>query len=442
MEPIVTQPEGVRRVSAFWPFRRIYYGWAIVSAATIASFGMVPMFGPILGIFITPIQNELGWDRATISLAFTLGSMSSAIFTVLIGKLLDRFGARMVVVSAGIIITGAMVGISVMQEPWQFWALFGIGRGSALAGIQTGTGVALSNWFIQKRGRVLAIRGIGLRSGQALMPIIIFAIMAAAGWRMTFLALAAFTFVSIVIPSLLLIRRRPEDHGLYPDGRPTALSVSGAAENGKKRSRFSRHISDVSWTLAEARRTRAFWILLFFMAVERFALGSINLHMVVSFEDRGLSSAVAVTIMSIFAATTALITFPWGILLEKINVRFGCVLMCLLMLLAIGLLMVADTVLLAVVFALVFGIAVGASSILHNLLLPEYFGRQHHGAIHAFGAPFRLIGPTGPVLTGYLFDVTGSYTLPYTLFFIIFLVMMVALAFAPPPVKPVNETAV
>lgn len=338
----------------------------------------------------------------------------------------------MVVVSAGIVIAAAMVGISLMLEPWQFWALFGIGRGSALAGIPTGTGVALSNWFIRKRGRVLAIRGIGLRSGQALMPIIIFAIIAAAGWRMAFLALAAFTFVCIVIPSILFIRRSPEDHGLFPDGCSEDRGNSGQTDALKTRSRFSRHISDVSWTLPEARRTRAFWILLFFMTEERFALGFINLHMVVSFEDRGLSSAVAVTIMSIFAATTALTTFPWGLLLEKINVRYDC----LLMLLAIGLLMIADTIFLAFVFALVFGIAVGASSILHNLLLPEYFGREHYGAIQAFGAPFRLIGPTGPVLTGYFYDVTGSYTLPYSLFFLIFLMMMVALAFAVPPVKP------
>lgn len=423
------------RISAFWPFRKIYYGWAIVSAATIASFGMVPMFGPILGIFFSPIQEELGWDRATISFAFTLGSISSAIIAILIGKLLDRYGARMVVVAAGIIITTAMIGISAMQEPWQFWALFGIGRGSALAGIQAGTGVALSNWFIQKRGRVLAIRGMGLRSGQALMPIVIFAIMAAAGWRMAFLALAGFTFLSIVVPSLILIRRRPEDYGLHPDGGDAPYEAKETTSTGKM-ARFARQANDVSWTVKEARRTLVFWILLFFMAVERFALGSINLHMVVSFEDRGLPSALAVSVMSIFAATTALTTVPWGLLLERINVRFGCVLMCLLMLIAIGLLMIADTYLLAIAFALVFGVAVGASSILHNLLLPEYFGRQHHGALHAFGAPFRLIGPTGPVLTGYLFDVTGSYTLPYTLFFIIFIVMMIAMFFAKPPVKP------
>jgi MFS family permease len=429
-EPVQESP---RRIPRLWPFKNIYYGWAVVSAATIASFGMVPMFGPVLGIFFAPIQEELGWDRATISLAFTIGSASSSVIALLIGRLLDRYGARMVVVSAGIVIALAMVGISAMQEPWQFWVLFGAGRGSALAGIQTGTGVALSNWFIRKRGRALAIRGMGLRAGQSLMPIIIFAIMAASDWRTAFLALAGFTFLSIVLPSWLFIRRRPEDLGLHPDGASKAFEQDTAPSG---RSRFARHAHDISWTLAEARRTRAFWILLFFIAVERFALGSINLHMVVSFEDRGLPAALAVSVLSIFAATSAITTIPWGLVFERLHVRIGGMLMCALMLIAIGLLLVADNYLLAVAFALTFGLAVGASSLLHNLLWAEYFGRKHQGAIHAFGAPFRLIGPVGPVLTGYLYDVTGSYTLPFSIFFGVFVLMFIGMMFAAPPTKP------
>lgn len=433
---LVRQSES--RIPRIWPFKNIYYGWAVVSAATIASFGMVPMFGPILGIFFTPIQEELGWDRATISFAFTLGSVTSAVIALLIGRLLDRYGSRMVVVSAGIIITIAMVGISAMQEPWQFWALFGAGRGAALAGIQTGTGVALSNWFIRKRGRALAIRGMGLRVGQSLMPIIIFAIMAVSDWRMAFLALAGFTFLSIVVPSWLFVRRRPEDLGLHPDGASEAFEQNPAP---RSQSRFGRQAHDISWTLAEARRTRAFWILLLFMAIERFALGSINLHMVVSFEDRGLAPALAVSVLSIFAATTALTTIPWGLIFERLNVRMGAMLMCLLMLVAIALLLIADSYPLAVAFALTFGLAVGASSLLHNLLLAEYFGRKHQGAIHAFGAPIRLLSPIGPVLTGFLFDATGSYTIPFSLFFGLFVLMLIAMLFATPPEKP-DETAV
>jgi len=99
-----------------WPFKRVFYGWAIVWAGFIASFGMVPMFGPVLGVFFEPIQAELGWSRAEMSLAFTIGSMTSSVFTMLFGRVIDRYGSRAIVVIAGVVIFFAMIGISFMYS--------------------------------------------------------------------------------------------------------------------------------------------------------------------------------------------------------------------------------------------------------------------------------------------------------------------------------------
>jgi len=206
----VEGPSPSASIPRVWPFKRVYYGWAIVIATFVVSFGQVPVFGPVLGVFILPIQEELGWSRATISLAFTIGSMTGSVTTFIIGSLLDRYGARIIMVSTGIVITGAMLGLAVMDQPWQFWTFFGMGRGAALAGIQVGTSVAIANWFIRKRGRALAIKGLGLRIGQATFPLIIFAIMAVSDWRHAYLWLAGLTFVCIVVPSALYIRRRPK----------------------------------------------------------------------------------------------------------------------------------------------------------------------------------------------------------------------------------------
>lgn len=424
------------RVPRAWPFERVYYGWAIVGASTVAAFGMAPMFGPVLGVFFSSIEEELGWSRATISLAFTLGSASSSVIQAITGRLLDRYGARMVVVAAGVVIAFAMVGLSQMQEPWQFWLAFGAGRGSALAGIQVGTGVALSNWFIRKRGRTIAIRGVGQRAGQSIMPIAIFAIMAVAGWRAAFLSLAGVTAVLIVLPALVYLRRRPEDLGMTIENMsPGELA---AMQGGGQRSalgRLSRRVRDVSFTLAEARRTRAFWILLAFVIVERFALGSINLHMVVNFEDRGLAAGLAVSTLSIFAATSALTGLPWGFAFERVHVRVGAMLMSGLLAASMLVLLVADTYPLAVAFALLFGLAIGAGNVVENLLWADYFGREHLGAIRGFGAPFRIASPAGPVLTGLVFDWTGSYLLPFAVFGVIFVLMTAAMFFATPPVK-------
>lgn len=422
--------EPISQIPRAWPFKRVFYGWAIVWTGFVASFGMVPMFGPVLGVFFEPIQEELGWSRATMAFAFTLGSMTSSVATFAFGRVLDKYGARAIVVIAGIVITLAMLGISFMQEPWQFWILFGLGRGSALGGIQIGVGISIANWFIRRRPRAVAIRQSGLRAGQAIFPMLIVAILAFTGWREAWRILAVLTGLLIIIPGAIFLRRSPEDLGLYPDGEKPA-DASSAAPRG-----FGRDIRDISWTLKEARRTRAFWMIVTFVSVDRFALGAINLHMVISFQDKGLSAVQAVSILSLFAATSALTGVPWGFVFEKLHIRFGAMLISFLLLLSMGVLMIADTYPMAILFGLVFGFAVGGSSLVETLLWSDFFGRRHMGEIRAFTAPFRLLSPVGPTVAGYIFDQTGSYRVAYSIFGGVFFVMLLAMSFATPPVKP------
>ena len=432
------QASQTTRVPRIWPFKRVYYGWAIVGAAFVVGFGQVPVFGPVLGVFIKPIEEELGWDRATIALGFTLGSMTGSLTTFLVGRFLDRHGARVIIVVAGIVITLALLGISFMQEPWQFWILFGLGRGSALAGIQVGTGIAIANWFIRKRGRAMGIRGIGQRSGQALVPLFILSVMAVADWRMAFRVLASFAALTIVLPAALVLRRWPEDLGLLPDG--AASGAPKEPEEGHGRGRGEARGADISWTLAEARRTRAFWMIVLFMTTDRFAMGSINLHMVANFQDKGLPDAVAVGVLSLFAATSAVTVVPWGFLMERIHVRYGAMMMLVMLVIAMFILVVADNIVLAMTFGLLFGLATGASTVVEPLLLPDYFGRRSVGAMRGFAAPLRVASPFGPVFAGWLYDTTGSYAIAFSIFAAIFAMLFVALLLATPPQKPEATT--
>ncbi len=431
----VEGPSPAASIPRVWPFKHIFYGWAIVIAALVASFGSVPVFGPVLGVFIIPMQEELGWSRATISLGFTIGSMTGSATTFIIGSLLDRYGARVIVASTGIIIAGAMLGLAAMDQPWQFWVLFGIGRGAALAGVQVGTSVALANWSIRRRGRAMAMKGMGLRIGQATFPLMIFAIMAVSTWRHAYLALAGLTFLCIVVPSALYIRRRPEDMGLYPDGMaPDAVPVDGNSVTSQP-TRGRQQGYEESWTLAEARRTPAFWFIVLFTLLSPFALGSLNLHMVANFQDKGISAGLAVSILSIFAATSSLTVLPWGFLAERVHVRYAVMLMCVFQGLSIVLIILAKTAPVAVAFGLVFGVAQGGWTVMQNLVFTDYFGRRHAGAIRGFSAPFRMLGPLGPLFTGYIRDVTGSYNPAFKILAGVFIVMFIFMLLAVPPKK-------
>jgi len=431
----VEGPSPLASIPRVWPFKRVYYGWAIVIATFVVSFGQVPVFGPVLGVFILPMQQELGWSRATLSLGFTIGSITGTITTFIIGSLLDRYGARIIVVSTGIVITGAMLGLAMMDQPWQFWVLFGMGRGAALAGIQVGTSVAIANWFIRKRGRAIAIKGMGLRIGQATFPLIIFAIMAASTWRNAYLALAGLTFVCIVLPSALYIRRRPEDMGLHPDGMaPEAVPPDGTSGTSKP-TRGRQQGYEETWTVAEARKTRALWFLILFLLLAPFALGSINLHMVANFQDKGIPAGLAVSVLSIFAAVSSVTVLPWGFLLERVHVRYAAMLMCVFQGVACVIIIVARTFPMAVVFGLVYGIGQAGWAVILNLIIADYFGRRHAGAIRGFTSPFRLLGPFGPVFTGYVRDITGSYTLAFQILTGAFVIMFMLLLLAVPPKK-------
>ena len=416
---VVTAP----RIPRVWPFKRVYYGWAIVLASFAASFGEVPANGPVIGVFIKPIHEELGWSRGTIAVGFAVGSIVGALSSAIVGRLVDRYGARAIVAAAGVLITFALLGLSTIREPWQFWALFGVARGSALAGVGIGTSAVVGKWFYRKRARTLAIKGLGHRAGQVVVPLVIVAIISVWNWRMAFIVSAGIAALLVVLPSVLFLRKQPEEIGLAPDG-----AIGGQA--------LRELTKEVSWTLQEARQTWTFWLIVGFTVGAPFVLGATNLHLVSNFQDRGLSDALAVSVLSVFAAVSALSTLPAGLLLERIQVRHGAMLMTALLIAAMLVISVADSYAEAMVFAFLFGLATGMRGIIETLLIANYFGRGSLGTIRGFARSWTVISTIGPVFGGFTRDITGTYTLTFLVFAAAAGLMFLAMVFATTPVKP------
>ena len=421
-----------------WPFKNVFYGWAVVGTSALVSFAQVPMYGPVLSVFVTPIEQELGWARWETSVAFALGSLGGSVFSSIIGGQLDRYGARTAVVVAGMIITGVLLGLAVMTEPWHFWGLFGLGRTSALAGVNLGVTVALGNWFIRKRGRAVSFMSIGLRAGQAMVPLIIATpIILAYSWRHAYLALAVMTFVFIALPAWLFIRRRPEDFGLLPDGvrrDEAAGRAAGASTQDTD--------GEVSFTLAEAKRTASFWLLTLATMTVFFAQTAVNVHAVPSVEDRGVSQAFSGAFVFIIMGTAALSAYGWGALMDKVHVRWGTALATVLSAVAMVLLLFADNIPMAIVFGVVFGLGTGGWTIAQTVIFANYYGRRHLGAIR--GLSQLLAGPvsaTGAILAGLIKDLTESYELAFLIFFVALVVVLLAVLLAKPPRKPVTSSA-
>ena len=414
---------------ALWP-PRFYYGWGIVSASTVIAFAQTPMYGAVLSVFVTPISEDLGWTRAEISTAFAIGSLCGAAGAAAIGSRLDRYGARMAIVAAGLAITASLAGLALMREVWQFWALFGIGRTAALTGVNLGTMVAVGNWFTRKRARAVAFLSIGLRSGQALVPLAIATpLIIAYSWRHAYAALAAMTLVLIVIPGWLFIRRRPEDYGMLPDGAPAGEADSQRADGADAG-------GEVSFTLAEARRTPAFWLLTVSTMIVFFVQTAVNVHAVPSVETRGAPREFSGAFVFVIMGTAAVSAYGWGALMDKFHVRWGAALATALSCVAMGMLILADDIPTAVAFGVVFGLGTGGWTVAQVVLFANYFGRRHLGAIR--GLSQLLSGPvaaTGPILAGWVYDVRESYTLAFAVFLGALVAALVAVSLAKPPRK-------
>ena len=429
------QTERSQSIPRLWPFKRLFYGWGIVGTSMVVLIAQVPMYGPVLSVFVKPIGDDLGWSRGEISLAFTLGTLVGFSVSSIVGARIDRYGARVAVVSAGVVVTASLAGLALMQEVWQFWLLFGLGRTAALSGINLGTTVAVANWFVRKRGRAVALLVIGLRGGQALFPLFITPIIILLSWRHAYATLAVIAFVFIVVPGWVFLRRRPEDLGLRPDGLPPEpeplaphLNPPPAGEEAK------REEPEASWTAQEARRTPAFWLLAVATAVVVFVLTAVNLHAVASFQDRGIGGSVAGLFVFVFAGTAAVSAYSWGMLMDRIHVRWGSMLATFFLGAAMVLLIVADNVAMALAFAVVFGLAAGGWTIAQTLLFANYFGRGHLGAVRGASQVVSApIGAAGPLMAGYLQTYTGSYESSFQLSLAFLAVVVLALILARPP---------
>lgn len=418
------------RISIFWPFRKIYYGWAIVTASMFSAAASVPMQGPIMGVFQRPIQDDLGWTSTSISIGFAIGSGMGGIGSIWVGRILDNRGARGVTVISGAIIVGCMIGLASMTQVWHFWGLFGLARGTAAAGAQLATMVALASWFVKKRGRIVGLLGVGQRVGQVIMPIPILAIIVTLGWREAWLALAGFAFLAIVIPSAIYMRRRPEDYGLMPDGQH-------AVENLPTNS-VSESAGEELWTLAEAKRTKTLWALIIGQAAVILAVNATNLHITASFIDNGLTQSAAVTATTIYLAVAALSVFGWGLVMEHVHTRLLAVISVALYFVSMILAIAANSFLIAVFFSLAYGSALGVWTVVSRMLFANYFGRKSFGTIRGFAAPIMSgVSMIGPIFAGLIRDFTNDYDFAFWVFSLVFVIALIAFSVA----KPVSKNS-
>ena len=299
--------------------RRLYYGWVIVGTMFIVSLAQTAQYNPAMSIFFKPITEEFGWSRTTFSSAIAIGGLVGAMLAIIVGPILDRRGPRTLTFLAFLLMGMVTMALSSVSEIWQLYAIIVTNRALITGLLSIVAGVAVSKWFIRRRGRAMSFAVTGLRFGQAIVPPYTTFFVLRTGWQSAAIALGAFIWILTLIPVILLLRRQPEDMGLRPDGD---LPRNGDGEAGSDQLAAFTDAGEVSFTLAQALRTPAFYLILFATSGLAFNIGGLNFNLFPFLTDQGISEAAAAGILTAWSLISAVGSLGAGFIAERLHVRF------------------------------------------------------------------------------------------------------------------------
>jgi MFS family permease len=376
------------------------------------------------------MTEALGWSRSSFFAALTVRSLVAGVLAPFIGPLLDTpKGPRRLMLLSAVLLGVSLMGVRFVNNIWEFYLLFGVVGGIAqVTGANSLAHSILPKWFVRKRGRVLGIAAMGPGLGPMIFPVSIQSLIEFTDWRTAWFVLGIVA-IAILVPMSFLVRTRPEDMGLLPDG-----DIVPPEERGEGRPRQPRRLEGL--TRSEGIRTPAFWLIVVSFMLVGIGIGGFHANLVPFFQDAGLSAGTAALSGTAFAICSVSTRPIWGILAERVPVRY---------ILGPLLIMAAGSVLLVLnvggkpsmlIAAGVHGVAIGAYISLQGLVVADYFGRSHLGAINGMIRPFMTgAGALSPLMIAVLFDLRDSYTVAFLIIAVGWLFAGVLMFMASPPAK-------
>jgi sugar phosphate permease len=385
---------------------RFYYGWVIVGATFIAAGFASGISIWSISIFVAPMTDELGWSRTSFFAALTIRSVIAGLLAPIMGPWLDtKHGPRLMALGGAIALGASLASLSLVTAVWQFWLLYGV----LGAVTQMGSGFVIAQtvvpkWFVRKRGRALGITTIGTGLGSLIFPVSVSALVNAMGWRDAWLVLSGAT-VLVLAPLALLLRTRPEDMGLLPDGdlEPLAETRAGAQRSAEQ-----------EMTRGQAMRTPAFWLLAGSFSFITLGLIGFQSNWFPFLQEAGFTDVQASTSIALYGALSGISRPFWGLAGERVPVRYLLAGIALLTGMGIIWLLNVEAVPMLYAYMGITGLIMGGYVLLQPLITANYFGRRHLGSVSGTMRPIMTASAAlSPLMIGVLYDLRGGYTLAF-----------------------------
>ena len=355
------------------------------------------------GVFFQQLNAEFGWSRTAISGASSLALIFMGLFGILVGRLNDRIGPRIMMTISGFTFGLGYLLMSRVHTVWQLYLFYGVCVGIGLSAVDVVPLSTTARWFVWNRGKMTGIVKVGTGAGQFVVPLIASLLITTYGWRTSYMIMG--TAVLLLLVSIgQFLRRDPGQRGLMPDDEKKTPS-------GKRYS-FRGDLS-----LRQALRTRQFWTICFVNLTAVFCLLSIMVHIVPHAQDLGASAPIASGVLATIGGVSMAGRFVSGLAVDRVGSKV--IMMTCFILLISGLLwlQVAKELWMLYFFAAIYGISHGGIFTAISPIVAEYFGIASHGALFGIVVFSGTIGGSfGPFLVGYIFDITSSYHTAFWLF--------------------------
>jgi len=396
-----------------------FYGWIVLGAGTLGILASSPGQTAGVSAFTDPLISALGVTRNQISLAYMIGTLTSAALLSKAGRAYDRFGARRVgsMAAVGLSLTLLLVSFSAQVST----AIAGLlGVSAPLVGLVviaigffllrfTGQGVLtlssrnmVMEWFEARRGFANAIMGVSISFGFSAAPRFFNDLVVYSGWDGAWRLLAVM-IAAVAVVLVIFFRDTPEAHGLEPDGGAVAI----------RRTPHPESVGAADFTLSQARRTYAFWVFALCLFLGALFLTAYTFHVVSIFRESGYSAARAVSIFLPASFVAVFVQFLGSWLSDRIKLKYLAVVQSAgMVVLAVGLyaLRLGGPLLLVIVGH---GLMQGMFGITSNITWPRFFGRKHLGAISGFASALTVAGSAiGPLMFSSLNSLFQTYAVP------------------------------
>lgn len=405
--------------------RRRFLGWDTVVGGAWLQLLHVSLFFYAFGVYVVVWNDELGWSRTATSGGYAIVTLINGLLGVVLGRLLERVGVRRVVVFGLAVLAAGFTILSFANSLVHFYvAMFVLGLGLSASGFLSITS-AIVPWFVARRSTALALMSLGLSLGGLVVPLLAGAVVDV-GWR-TALRISAGVVVLAIAPIAVMMRRPPEAYGQAPEG---ALAATDAVRVA--------HDPAPTFTVAEALRTRAFWLLGIGHGAALLVVNGVGVHLVPHLvEGAGFSlprAAAIVTVVTIVSGVGQLLGGPLG---DRFDKRTIAAIAMWAHAVAIGLLVVSTLEVAVVAYAALHGLAWGIRGPMMTSLRADYFGARHFASIMGASMAVFMIGQLiGPVFAGSMADAFGDYRAAFTALAIVAAASSAAFWFATPPRRP------